>query len=327
MESRVYTPLNLPLAVEKSGLEVPKMFWGSYRPGVYFGLKTRSPADLLFGMMWMIPELVHQNDIGFRHWSEQGDNLDRFGWIQHDGENFGVQEIVDRGLKITTSFVKSFDGRSIKKGGAWTARIKVEPKNKKVKVKEIILFLYAAMDENSSGYKLRPVFGGPDAQQMTGIVGKTNALGDFKMDFVTNSGSNIRHSFHSSIESAGPHRFSDDVKARLRMINIGSENVIGLNPETTKAADPNMILYQINAQLPFEIDVVFNPSQTGDMPLTGEDYTTILQEKLKDFDEKFEATFALQKLGFNQSQIRFAQAAMSNMIGGIGYFFGHSLVQ
>ena len=80
-----------------------------------------------------IVELLKQNDIGFRHWSEEGDNLERFGWIQHDGENFGVQEIIDRGLKFTTSFVKKFNADSLDRGGSWTARIKVEKKHKRIK--------------------------------------------------------------------------------------------------------------------------------------------------------------------------------------------------
>ena len=70
------------------------------------------------------------------------------------------------------------------------------------RVNEIILFLYAAMDENSSGYKLRPVFGGSDAQKLTGIVGKTVGLGEFNMDFVTGNGNEnqAHHTFHSLID-------------------------------------------------------------------------------------------------------------------------------
>ena len=75
LETRLTTPLRAPNAVIRSGLAEPHRFWGSYRPGVYFGMKTRSPSDLLTGIMWMIPELARQNDIGLRHWCEQGDNL------------------------------------------------------------------------------------------------------------------------------------------------------------------------------------------------------------------------------------------------------------
>jgi len=57
----VITPLQVPKAVNQSGLEVPSLFWGSYRPGVYFGLKTRSPKEVLFGLMWMLPERVSLN--------------------------------------------------------------------------------------------------------------------------------------------------------------------------------------------------------------------------------------------------------------------------
>ena len=255
--------------------------------------------------------------------------LEKYGWLQHDGENFGVQEIIDNGLKLTTSFVKNLDPEAINKGGSWTGRIRVEHKTPKNKIKEIILFLYAGMDENSSGYQLRPVFAGANDQKMTGIVGKTIGLGDFRMNFVPKSESpqNIRHTFHSLVHSAGPHEFTQSVEKRLRLKKIENEFIIFLDPEQSKSTDPNMILYQITAQIPFEIDVVFNPSQTGDIPLAQNDYSKILEEKKMQFNEKFEATFGLQKLGYNQKQITFAQAAMSNMIGGIGYFYGHSLVQ
>ena len=61
--------------------------------------------------------------------------------------------------------------------------------------------------------------------------------------------------------------------------------------------------------------------------LVGQEYTEALEVKKAEFNDKFENTFGLQKRGYNETYIRFAQAAMSNMVGGIGYFYGHSLVQ
>ena len=61
----------------------------------------------------------------FRHWCEQGDNLDRYTWVAHDGKSFGVQEIEDGIFKLTASFVKRIGGTN---GGDWTARISVEPR-------------------------------------------------------------------------------------------------------------------------------------------------------------------------------------------------------
>ena len=60
-----------------------------------------------------------------RHLCEQGDNLDSYGWTEHDGRSFGVQEIFDKYMKLETSFVTKLGGNH---GGDWTARIKVEPR-------------------------------------------------------------------------------------------------------------------------------------------------------------------------------------------------------
>lgn len=38
--------------VERSGLDDAEKYWGSYRPGTYFGLKTRDPHSLVMGLMW-----------------------------------------------------------------------------------------------------------------------------------------------------------------------------------------------------------------------------------------------------------------------------------
>lgn len=83
--------------------------------------------------------------------------------------------------------------------------------------------------------------------------------------------------------------------------------------------------------------------------LSGSTYTSLLQEKEEEFGLRFEKTFGLREKGekhffphfsmptlssthfsesgYNDTEISFAQAALSNMVGGIGYFYGHSLVR
>lgn len=70
------------------------------------------------GMMWM--RQFSEMDVNLRHTCEQGDRLQGYGWLMHDGLTFGVQEIRDGDLTLTTEFVKRMGGDH---GGDWTWRV------------------------------------------------------------------------------------------------------------------------------------------------------------------------------------------------------------
>ena len=57
----------------------------------------------------------------------QSDGLPKYGWLKHDGVNFGVQEIQENDFIIKTEFVKQPGGSH---GGDWTARFSAVPTNK-----------------------------------------------------------------------------------------------------------------------------------------------------------------------------------------------------
>uniref|UniRef100_A0A2K5K974 Mannosyl-oligosaccharide glucosidase n=1 Tax=Colobus angolensis palliatus TaxID=336983 RepID=A0A2K5K974_COLAP len=101
----------------------PDLFWGTYRPHVYFGMKTRSPKPLLTGLMWA-QQGTTPGTPKLRHTCEQGDGVGPYGWEFHDGLSFGRQHIQDGALKLTTEFVKRPGGQH---GGDWSWRVTVEP--------------------------------------------------------------------------------------------------------------------------------------------------------------------------------------------------------
>ena len=68
--------------------------------------------------MWM--RQFSSMDVNLRHTCEQGDNLQSYGWLMHDGLSFGVQEVRDKDFTLTTEFVKRRGGDH---GGDWTWRI------------------------------------------------------------------------------------------------------------------------------------------------------------------------------------------------------------
>lgn len=81
--------------------------------------RTRSPKSLMTGLMWF-PQLSPDGQVTIRHTCEQSDGLPKYGWLKHDGTNFGSQQIVDKDFELNTDFVKRLGGDH---GGDWTARI------------------------------------------------------------------------------------------------------------------------------------------------------------------------------------------------------------
>ena len=67
-----------------------QMFWGTYRPLPYVGLRSRSPDSPLFGIMWYKPSLSGGKGMSqIRHTCSYYDELTRYGWQKHDGVSYG----------------------------------------------------------------------------------------------------------------------------------------------------------------------------------------------------------------------------------------------
>lgn len=328
LETRVNTPYDDRKMVVRSGLDVPERFWGTYRPGVYFGLKTRDPQSLVTGLMWYFPKRLRPGGDGIRHWCEQNDGLEKYGWIQHDGSTFGVQEIFDGPFLLTTSFVKRLSGLH---GGDWTARISITPRSNLVLDEEASILWYTALDENTKGF-IKPSSAG---SQLTGVRGHTSGLGDFKIKLSNYSG-DVEHESYLSTVAPGLHLLRETVISSLRLASDqmgGPKHVVlagELLPQVaSKKTEPNFLVTQVTCKVPCSLDVVFESGSSGTRSetLVGDKYTEALDWHRSRFQQRFENTFYLQNKGYAQEQVAFAQAALSNMIGSIGYFYGTSRVK
>lgn len=60
-----------------------------------------------------------------RHFCENSNDLKSFGWREHNGRDFGRQELLEQDMILATSFVKSKEG-SLGYGGDWSIRINVK---------------------------------------------------------------------------------------------------------------------------------------------------------------------------------------------------------
>ncbi|KAF7994307.1 hypothetical protein HCN44_003397 [Aphidius gifuensis] len=332
LETRVNTPYDTEKLVTINGLDTADRYWGSYRPGLYFGMKTRDPQSLVSGLMWYRPQNLRQGGESFRHWCEQGDKLDKYGWLEHDGKTFGIQEIHDSDVIIKTSYVKKPGGRH---GGDWTARISATPKNAEFlhKIGEISFVFYSALEDKTTG-NIKASLGVDN--RLSGMEGYTDGLGAYRFIINPIKGTIEEHSFLIAI-TPGLNLVKETVLQNLRLATQKGTNIkrivlggdqLPLDNEGKKM-DPNFCATQVTAKVPFEFEILF---ESGSVPLrkeklSGKNFELTLNEQRNRFNDKFDNIFKLKEKGFSNDTINFAKLAFSNLIGSIGYFHGTSQVQ
>ncbi|XP_071793210.1 mannosyl-oligosaccharide glucosidase-like [Asterias amurensis] len=325
LAKRVSTRLDAPCVIGEdasSASKSPARFWGTYRPGVYFGLKTRSSHSPVTGLMWFTQ---FDKQLSIRHTCEQGDQLARYGWLQHDAVNFGVQEVVDKNFTLKTEFVKQPGGNH---GGDWTTRISGKPRTRAANKTIVSLIFYTALD-GTNGDLQSIVKGG----QLLQIRGSSKELGSFSLRFPP--ATNAKKFHYVSTYSPSIHRSKDVVLQSLKRYPYSGKQVMaGLAGDILALKEitdyqANFIAHQVTVSLPFEMEVIFESGSNinRQVPLSGDVFTQWLKQHKENFDVTFEEKFGLKQKGYKKREIDVAKAVLSNMLGGIGYFYGHSTVR
>ena len=187
---------------------------------------------------------------------------------------------------------------------------------------------YFALDGQG---EIEPILDGGNLQ---GIQGVTDELGHFVMKFPQQA--NVRMRNYLVSHTPGLHFIKDLVTQRLRYFTYKKKmqlvGLIGDDPQTISASrskKANIVVYQVTLTPPYIMDVVFESGSNVDRKeeVSGSKLTKVVQKFSDDFNQKFEDKFALADKGYSPSDVAFAKATMSNMIGGIGYFHGQSLVK
>ncbi len=134
--------------------------WGSFRPGIYFGMKDSStpstdiPSSPVTGILWGTQNLRHR---GLRHQTQQ-DELKSFDWIEHDGRGYGKERMIDSAfeLAINASFIVPTEINSNYADNViWAQRINVSPLNEVNLDKAIIQFYISSECTSSSPSQLK----------------------------------------------------------------------------------------------------------------------------------------------------------------------------
>ncbi|KAL8514460.1 hypothetical protein ACS0TY_013538 [Phlomoides rotata] len=324
VKPRVVTPFPAPKLMDLpmfQGEHKESLYWGTYRPHVYFGIRARTPQSLLAGLMWIG---VKDGRYFMRHVCQDSDELTTYGWTHHNGRNYGRQVFVDQKLTLTTSFLKSKEKES-GYGGDWAVRIEAQSEVLNEEMKEIVhLFFYIA-DEGGTLDLGKGTSDIPNHHILAS--GSRDDLGSWQLHLESKD----EFEFHyAGFKTPHIHNLSD-----LVQMNLGTQaRKIGrLQLSDTSDYGPNILVFQISAMISFKTDIAFVSKSRGSTSrteerirsLTGDSLTGRLEQKQRQFDDKFQRCFDMSD-ELDSEVITVGKASLGNLLGGIGYFYGQSKI-
>ncbi|KAF4984228.1 hypothetical protein FZEAL_516 [Fusarium zealandicum] len=322
------------------------LFWGPYKSNLYFGVRPRTPDALWTGLMW--GKVDHYQDIqkGFRYTCEQGEDIRGYGWDEYDARIGGVQTIHDEGNKIdlTTTFVKIPGGSH---GGSWAARIKGELREDAPENTKTMLFYYIAQDGDG---ELEVEGEGTEFgfDEDVTLIGSSKTLGDYKLlvtkgtgDHPTNGHELLKHR-HGDTTLVASTDADPEIswqgkpvvfKQLQEAVKPVQENADEKDPPPPwqiyrmnhKPGKGNVQIVEKTFEGPFEFDVIFS-SGSGGKEFTSEDVTEEIKRTSETFNERFSNIFKFKKPFTAEKYKKFGKSMFSNLLGGIGYFHGHQII-
>lgn len=283
--------------------------------------------------------------IAFRHTCEQGDEIKGYGWEEYDPRTGGVQLIRDEknGIDLTTLFTKIPGGQH---GGSWAARVRgMVPEGGAQNVKTTVVFSAALAGEGT----LEIV--NPENTEGYGEVelkGNSPGLGEYTVT-ITEGRGNHPKSKHPST------KHKNVAKTQVHSLQVGENDLwqtkallfqeMKTSMEQTFAIygqddpPPPFQVYTINHKPgpgnlhfiqkvfegAFEFDIIFNSASSG-KTLYSSDVSAHIQSTQKSYYERLIATFDTQYPFAVESFQRFASNMFSNLVGGLGYFYGDQVI-
>lgn len=317
------------------------LFWGPYRSNLYFGVRPRVPRGLMTGLMWFNGDnydgLNH-----IRHGCDQRDEMAGYGWTQYDPRMGGIQTIKDNRNKVRldTEFVKRGDDN-------WAVRIRGKPYEKDG-VTSLILYLGL---EGGGKIDLE------NSVSSKGIAGKPIKFSGYSKSINQDFKLNIReskknqHPFNGydcekSLPPDTPHfitfRMPDDEvwKAKDFYLTFVQDHLKVMSEAQMDENIPAWCAYTLNNRLDmrgniyliqftfkgdFEVDMVYSSDETKSLSKRSV-FNDELDSAKRLFLTKLDHAYVFQAPYESSKYHEFAEEMLSNLLGGIGYFYGNQVV-
>ncbi|KAI0033259.1 glycoside hydrolase [Vararia minispora EC-137] len=322
------------------------LLWGAYRSNLYFGMRPRVPQSLMTGLMWFgtheYPSITSM--------TRQGDGLDSYTWISFDAREGGTQVLKDgyNNVELNTELLKVPGGGN---GGSWAVRIKGKPLNPTRPSRNALIF-YAGL-EGLGGLEMDTEQDEDGVEGPISFSGYSRELDEFTLRIVDGpANKHVTGGLHAEDfeRRTGKTHFAgirvppgDVWKAKdafLELLLAHAKEVLDpFQKPGTPPPDPsytlqlpdvnhessNMFAVQKFFDGPFQFDV-FYESKSAKHELSSDMLDIGIPALSDKLANRFEKTFPVPPGPEHDSLLAFSQVITANLIGGIGYFYGRSIV-
>ena len=336
-----------------SDIHNSKYLWGTYKPNLYFSMKQKQKETPVFGIMWYgIKENFFSSkiDIGnrLRHECAKTD-LIKYYWPHHNGLDYANEIIKDHENNVM------FDIQNIKtkydiNEQSWINIITGKKINSKLNQKNnIAMILYFSLEEFSMDKKA--IFSGENIKlndENYELIGKRygEEIEKFSVEIMEGK-EGIKYSQYQKYRKG--YQYNWRVKYFVEESLKSNQEIYAKNNKTysfipfdemAKTKQPNIVAIQIVFSLDnlpknnFEIIVRYSNNIKKQKELR-DDINNIINRKREEFNNKFNQIFKLTNIEqikndkniilnekSNESLQQMSKEALSNILGGIGYFHG-----
>ena len=312
------------------------LLWNPYRPNLYLGFRPRIPNSLLIGVMWAnvdensniesnndkpLPTLSNSLTLPYpldlRHTCEQDEGMAGYGWAMYDARKGGLQLINDtrNNLDLLSYFGKSSDN-------GWGLRIKGIPRSAPRNQKTAVI-LYLGNEDPESKTKCTQENSVKPSEGNIICTGISKGLGEFQLQYPRLQGEqNV--GTRTSVRSL---KVPPDTiwQAKSLFTDKLKTEEIRYGMLANKPGEGNLHFIQRNVDGEFEFDILFSQPPTS-TAMTTLGLTQSIRDALATFSSRFKSVYHPKPPFGDEQHIKFAESLLSNLMGGIGYFYGTSMV-
>ncbi|KAI9711793.1 MAG: Processing alpha glucosidase I [Bogoriella megaspora] len=265
---------------------------------------------------------------GLRHTCEQNEGMTGYGWTAYDPRNGGLQSIHDarNNLDLNISFVKDPEGHN----HDWRARVSGTPMAAlESNVNTAVIFYIALEGETANEQRELDCSGAREAlnsERQIECRGRSPSLGGFRFSITdlssTPRGMAVKSLLvpNDSIWQA-KESFLDQLKRDQPTTPTRNEPLLLSN----SPGKGNLHFLQLNSQGSFEVDIIYSSVPPSDGS-TSDEITRVTEAALKSFESRFDTAYRPNPPFMGRQHEEFSQSLLSNLLGGIGYFYGDSKV-